>query len=385
MRSLILIPAYLLRNSLHRWLENPASPTTKFLIPFLFGLLGLMVFGLMRGIETELENQLTHGDLRTLQTSEYITAEDAATRYYEAMEESSIWEPYCSRIDLFFQLPIVASSGSLLKIPVLAYTETPSFLDIPAPPAGEARHVILFVAKNSKNQSELLNIQNYQLSVKVLPMPEKLQQIYRINAMAFVPAEMMEVPLLISHTQIQILEPKAEISTRDLETLILNYSEAERCNIRIQSSGAIIERLNQFITQQKYVRIILGGSIAVILSLVLGSLSLLEFRQELYLFALLQSLGVRRIQLIVHYLLETILITFAGGLSALLCSQYITSTLLNKSPTIMGKSGQSISLDIATIASVDLVTIAGSILTGVALSSLPFILGLRKQPGLMLQ
>jgi len=111
---------------------------------------------------------------------------------------------------------------------------------------------------------------------------------------------------------------------------------------------------------------------------------LLEFRQELYLFALLRSLGVHRTQLLAHYFVETIFLTFAGGFTALWCGQNVLPGFINNSSSQLQKVDQGFHLSLAAATTEDLLVIGTAILCGVILSALPFIFGLRKEPGLML-
>lgn len=380
------IPAYLWRNSLRRWIENPASPLTKFLVPFLFGLLALLVFGLMRGVEAELQAQLTRADLRAIHISEAVMTGDARSRYYDALESPAPWGEWCETSDLFLQAPISGSSRFFERMPLIGYIDPPSFISLPETAAGEPRPVLILTSRTFPqqilDQADYVEVaQSYRLPARLAPMPPQFASIFQTQAVALVPAEMLELPLTKYHTRLQILIPKPGISPQRLESIIRTFSEAEKHDLRIYSSQAVLAHLEEFNRRQKLARVLLGLGIAVILSLVLGSLSLLEFRQELYLFALLRSFGVRPTYLWIHYLMETALITYLGGFTAYWIARGPLAAMIGR---YQSDDRLQVPLSMNLIGQSDLLMIGFALTAGILLSALPLIPGLGKPAGLSL-
>lgn len=386
MTSLISIPAYLWRNTLRRWLENPASPATKFLVPFLFGLLALLVLGLLRGVEAELNNQLARSDLRSISVSEFVTAEEAENRYYAALEHRSQWADWCKSNDLLLQAPLSASSSFFERMPVIAYIEPPSFIPLPESKPGGPRPALILSSlpytENFAAKGDFIEVaEAYRIPAELAPMPSEFATVFQTKAIALVPAEMLELALTRAHTRLQILIPRDDVSPQRLESLIRMHAEAEDNDLRIFSAQAILEQLDQITRRQELARVLLGLGIAIILSLILGSLSLLEFRQEIYLFALLRSFGVRRINLFIHYLLETTLVTFSGGLAAIWVARQIIPYLISRQE---GATKLTLPFSIDAVSASDFAILGIALLAGVVLSALPLLPGLRRPAGLML-
>ncbi len=380
------IPAYLWRNALRRWFENPASPATKFLVPFLFGLLAMMIFGLLRGVEAELKEQLGRSDLRSVTISEFISPGQASSRYYSALENPSPWAEYCESSELLLQAPISASSRFFPRLPVLGYINPPSFVQLPETAPGEPRPALILserdFPKSILAQKDYIEVsEGYRIPAQLASMPKQLDMIYQTQGIALVPVEMLEMALVQAHTRLQILVPRSDLSTKKLETLIRNHAAADDNDLQIFSAQAVLEQLGQISRRQELARALLGFGIAVILSLILGSLSLLEFRQELYLFALLRSFGVHPGNLLLHYLLETTLITFSGGLAALLAAYQFIPLLINR----QGDAPQlTVPFSINAVDFSDIAILIVALIAGILLSALPIIFGIRKPAGLLL-
>lgn len=386
MTSSTSIPAYLWHNSIRRWIENPASPLTKFFIPFLFGLLALLVFGLLRGVESELKAQLSRADLRAIHVSESVRPNEASNRYHQALESPAPWSEWTQANDLFLQAPITGKSRFFESMPIVGYLDPPSCISLPVTPPGEPRPISILTNRSLPqkilDQADHLEIAgSYRLPAHLIPMPKQLANFFQTEAVALVPAEMLELPLTRFHTRHQVLNPRDDVSIRALEAQIRTLAETENHDLRIYSSQGVLAQLEQFNRQQELARVILGLSIAVILSLVLGSLSLLEFRQELYLCALLRSFGVRPISLWFHYLMETALITYVGGFTAYWVARYPLANLIGN---YQSADRMQIPFSMELVGQSDLVMIGSALTAGVLLSAMPLIRGLREPAGLAL-
>jgi len=368
MTSLILIPGYLIKNTLQRWLENPASPITKIIITFLFSILALLIFGAFQHLETTINKQLHQDEFRVITTHEQLFSNKAEQRIYNGTDESYLWSPYSKRYDSFQQAPLRVNSLHFKRIPLLSYDALPSFTQLPTFAAGEPRPAVILSRSTKKRGQDYIQIRDIKIPATRLPFPEILKKRYRNQAIALIPSEFIYPILEKGFIQHQIILPKDQVSTEELENLIQSYAQAEGHNITIQSSVGILKKLEDFLSQQQQARLIIGGFITIILSLTLGSLSLLEFRQESYLFALLRSFGVRSIYLFLHYLLETTALTFSGLWAAQKTITQIIPTLLSSKGLFLNaeKAFKNIS---TTVSYQDLRTLAIAVSLGIIILS----------------
>lgn len=384
MLSWILIPAYLLKNTLQRWLENVASPLTKVLVPLLFALLFLAVLGFIRSVEGQLRTELEREDLRTVTTLENVFSKDAVERLAKGLREEEVWGHFCERYESFQQVPVLASAGEYARVPVIAYDEVLHEVAVPDIEPGEVRGTFLLTNEKSPLVRVSVEVQGYHLLATVLPLPKVVDDFYQNPAVLMCPIEALEPAMLNGFTHVQRFLPKKDVSTKRLVDLLRVYSSAEGRRVRINSSVEVLAKLEEILQGQKIARLILGGGMVAILTLVLGSLALLEFRQELYLVALLRSFGVSRLLLGFHFLVENLFLTFAGVLAAWQIFEVFAERALAMAASQWGANGSLLRLEDSSVASSDLELLFLAAGAGVVLAALPIFWGLRKRPGLVL-
>lgn len=149
--------------------------------------------------------------------------------------------------------------------------------------------------------------------------------------------------------------------------------------VDIQSADIIKQKLNKLEKQQTSMRIwlatIMGGAIA----LIYGVLSILEFRQSMYVSALLKSFGVSRIMLGIRSIFENLLIVNAVTIGIIyLLSRY--------HDTIFKALRVSSTTDLHTLYwGQETLWIIAAANIGVLISAIPVFLALRKQVGNILE
>lgn len=383
MLSWILIPTYLFKNSLHRWFENLASPATKLLIPFLLSLFGMAIFGFLRGLEVQLKEQLARSELRTIRTFEAVFGPEAPQRLAELAGDERLWSGYCERYESFQQVPLLGQVSNLEQVPIIAYDKPISFVEMPPAVPGEPEEV--FLLANGRGWSPRVDIalKGYPISARLLPLPGVLAEYYQKPAVILVPRSIAEPIMVEGFTHVQILVPRKDVSVGRLQELIRGQARLESRQVRLDSSLATLSRLEELLAGQRLVRLALGVGLALILSLILGALALLEFRHEAYILALLRSFGVRGIVLAIHFFLENLFLTLAGVALGLAVYTNTAEFLLRRISDQLATGVAAPAL--ATIPSrsdVQILVAAAGI--GVVLAVLPVLWGLRKRPGLIL-
>lgn len=383
MISWILIPTYLLKNTLHRWWENLASPATKVLVPFLISCLALLVLGFLKTIEGSLSDQLTRDDLRAIQLSEGFYGDDAEQGVYTIVADRELWLPYTDIYESFQRVPVSVETRWMPQTPVLVYDQELSFVELPEAVPGEPREMFLLLNGKILNREETIVFQQISISVAVREMPELIAEVFGGKALIMIPLEVAEQILPQGFVQMQRLIPKAGTSPGALEERIRTYSNLEDRQIQISSSVAILERLEILLKGQQAARWVLGAIVTLILSLILASLSLLEFRQEAYLVALLRSFGVRSGTLLFHIFLESCFLTYLGvGLGILVVGRFFPMAL-GRLAEMSGELNLKIPAPaVASEADLKLLFLAATV--GVILATLPIMWGMRKRPGLVL-
>ena len=382
MLSWILIPIYLLRNTLHRWWENLASPLTKVVVPLLLSALGLLVLGFLRAAESNVKEQLQREDLRTIRLTESFYGKKIRNVELQLEDDKALWSEYCETYQAIQKLPVVVKTRWSKQTPVFAYDEEPTFLDLPEAEPGEPRELILFVDDPERSARAVITYERLNLNVRTQAMDEGLREFLSGNSFLLMPLELAESAMEAGFTQLQILVPDEKVDPIELERRIRSYASLEERQINISSATKFLKRLQLLLDGQQTARWILAGAIMLILSLILGSLSLLEFRQEIFILALLRSFGVGAWTLGVHFFLETLALTALGaGLGMLLVQELfpILSERLAASGDVMD-----LTLPALELVQEDLFVLGGAALAGVCLSMLPVIWGLRKKPGLIL-
>lgn len=383
MPSWILIPIYLVKNTLHRWWENLASPATKVLVPFLISSLALLVLGFLKTIENGLSDQLTRDDLRAIQLSEGFYGDEAGEAVQVIASDRVLWGPYTATYESFQRIPISVETRWMRQTPVLVYDRELSFLSLPESPAGEPREIFMLLNQNVVNQKESILFQSIPMTVQVQRMPEIVAEVFGGKAMIMVPIEVVDEVLPTGFVQMQRLIPKREINPGALEAKIRTFANLEDRQIQIVSSVSILERLELLLEGQQTARWALGGVVTLILSLILASLSLLEFRQEAYLVALLRSFGIRAGALLLHVFLESCVLTYLGVGLGILAIERLFPVIIASLTEISDETGLTIpELAVASHADLKLLFISATV--GIVLATIPVMLGMRKRPGLVL-
>jgi hypothetical protein len=383
MPSLTSIPGYLLKNTLRRWLENPASPITKLLIPFLFAVLSLLVFGIFQHLEQQIRAQLERDDLRMIRTQESIYGHEAAQRVAQGTNDEHFWGRYCHSFTSLQQTPLVGRTRLYKQVPVLAYDkELPSMIEASTPP-NEARPIVLLSNHPHPSGNDYAVILDTQFDVQTQPIPKLLSDAYPRPAILLIPAEIIEPVLERGFTHIQLLQPKPDVSPERLVDLLRTHAYAEKRDVLVYNSLSLIEQLNQLLSNQQGARLLIALVVFLILSLTLAALSLLEFRQESYLFALLRSFGVRSFSLLLHYLVETSVLTFGGIAAAMMFCRHTLPGLVTQHSQLMG--GQmAVNAAMAQPSTADYRILFLAAGLGILFSAIPVALGLRKPAGLYL-
>lgn len=383
MRSLILIPSYLWKNTLKRWLENPVSPLSKVLVPLLLGLLATLVLVFFAEVEAQLSKQLKEGNSFDVHISEQAASFDNTLRAEISYEEEELWLSKYGSKDFYYlrqSFTNVEWKKARESLPVIIYNN--GFPELQKYREDTKSPTIWLLTKypDSVLSKETVKLGGKSITAIPIAMPQKIAELVQADNILAAPIEMAGLFLrdgftIHIHARFQNLD---EVRTFVNETRA--YHRAEKRNVRTYSSLYILEGLAKINEVQNYIRLGIVGSCGIILAIILGTIAWLEYRQEAYLLALLRSFGTPRLLLITHAFLENIILVTLGIYIAFISWKPIYNLLQSKVTDMNLSPAENLALGTTDMS---IILVAG--LFGVLVAMIPIAIGLRKPAGLILQ
>ncbi len=381
MKSLILIPSYLWKNTFKRWLENPTSPLSKILVTSILSLLALLVLVFFAESKYQLQKKLAETDSLRIYLSDRILPSEAPTQLVKSQMEEKMWRTQLAgqRFSYFRQAAQMVKWNSNQVIPVVVYSH--SHKSMSTHKAGEAPNIwLLNSAPESCKPIEEVRSDQTILYAKPLQMSSALQLALGTNSALAIPEE-MAVPYLMNGFYTHIIATFDNIqSAKSFDQLTTAYYHTERRNLRKFNSLGIIEEVEKISRLQSQIRVGIVLTCGLISALIIGAIAWLEFRQESYLLALLRSFGTPTFILLIHGVFENALLTGLGILAAFTAWPAIYNVLIQSVEGMQLRSSHAISLP-----QLDVYIIIAASAIGILLAMIPVAVGLRKPAGLILQ
>lgn len=240
----------------------------------------------------------------------------------------------------------------------------------------------IFVLTNSSPQGVVLDykIEGKSYTAVCLKPDEKLSQFIQGDTL-FLPMHQLHEIQKRGYSLVYYLQrAKDAPEVTDLTQAILNVSLADQNGkIDIKNADMIKKKLEKLESQQRSMRIWLGLILGGALALIYGVLSVLEFRQSMYISALLQSFGVSRFLLGLRSVFENLIIVNAVTLGVI----YLLAR--NHDTVFAALRVKSFSDVNALYWGQETMWIIIAANVGVVISSLPVFWALRKQVGNILE
>lgn len=181
---------------------------------------------------------------------------------------------------------------------------------------------------------------------------------------------------MIYYLERQAHSPSIAVLTEGIESLIKADGNGK---VDIQSAAPIKKKLDKLEQQQSSMRIWLAGIMGGAVALIYGVLSILEFRQSMYISALLKSFGVPKIMLGIRSVFENLIIVNIVTIGIIYTLSQYHSTIF-KALRVSGEP------DIQALYwGQETIWIIAAANIGVIISSIPVFLALRKQVGNILE
>lgn len=379
MKSLILIPSYLWKNTFKRWWENPISPFSKVLVTTILSLLAILVLVFFSESRNQLLQRLKSSDSYTYYISEQISPNNSAVRLQQSLNEEQLWLKKFGKD----QITYVRQTHQILR-----WQDKPISTVVYSSSSPE-----LYEQLNEHPQIWLLSTQSkflkpiedvysdsVTISATTRQMPKEMAKHLGIDSAVAIPIEMAEstiasgfyIHLIANLNSIAEVEEFAAISDA--------YYSAEHIRTRTFSTLGLLQDIDTLNKLQTYIRIGIIATCGIISALIIGTIAWLEYRQESYLLALLRSFGTPRYLLLVHSFFENLILVGLGIISALLAWPQIYNVLIKSIDSVSMRNAAELQLP-----TLDVIIIVSASTLGVALAMIPVSFGLRKPAGLILQ
>ncbi|MFC5050360.1 hypothetical protein ACFPK9_07030 [Rubritalea spongiae] len=377
MKSMILIPTYLWKNTFKRWLENPISPLSKLLVSTILSLLALLILIFFSETKEQLYKRLKSSGTYDYHLVERVAPEDSLVRIQQNFKEEKLWKDIfgSEKIHTYRQTsPILRWNDTTL--PVLIYSLNQENEEIPL----NDQIQFLTTSPNKYGPYQICKSNNIQLIAKTSYLGEQAANTLNLSRIVKVPIEIF--PQLASAGFFIRTDAHFD-STEEVkmfDSLITSYFAAENIDIQTISAISLLQEIKALNSLQDRIRIGIVVTCGLISALIIGTIAVLEYHSESYLLALLRSFGVPSFILLLHAFIENIIVVGLGVLVTSFVWKPIYGTISSQINDFQLSNAQSITLPLFDI---QIIIMAAGL--GVSLAMIPVAFGLRKPPGLILQ
>jgi hypothetical protein len=375
MKSSILAASYLWKDTCKRWFEQPGSPLARVFVTGLLAFTAAMILVTFDLLERSIRERLERFGLNTVVVRETITSDSRElTVFGQAADHLAALSTQGERMRLR-QLFVRGSTEWQSSLVVFTYPPQ-AFADL-APFMSRETPLICF-SENLPAGAHVRVAVNRQSKMAVIRRPQGWLRPLLSEDTLLAPQGTWAEEERIGYIATTVLQRAAEaLPVSQLVSAVNNlYAMERRAPPQVQSALPLINELETLRQRQTQWRNLLAGILGLAVSLVYGSISFLEFRQNLFVSALLRSFGAPSRWLFSRHLAENVFLANMAAVCAIM-----TVVLLHK--TIFGTLGfTSSALDFANpYASAELFSILLWVNAGALLSSIPILVGLRRPVG----
>lgn len=328
MKSLILTCLYLVKDTLHRWKERPASPLSRVLVAFFLSLCALSFLANYVLSAKMLQDEIRKNGADLIIVFDTIKDGDPSKKDLLQHELPALYR--CDVLALNDSRVGGARMGKTV-LPVLEYSmESCSLL------ADLGLEDVATVLLYNPNRSPLhpgpceVSIADFVFSLNASPLPENhlLCRLYPFGVILAPEGTFsagLDAPMENCRYVIRVHEMTAE-NIRNIEEALNNIVRYDGSMTMVQTHVRLLDRLEVLMGNQMECRTGFSLGIAVIVGILLTALASMEFRQNEYVYTLMKSFGVRPLMLIMAFIVENMFligVSFAGAILAFMKSQKI--------------------------------------------------------------
>ncbi len=311
MKSWILTSSYLWKDTWKRWFEQPGSVLARALVTLIMVFLSVIFLVAMRVQVERLRAEVSKFGLDNMLVVEMVSPDQLTNQPPEGrFRKLNEW----GRLLTVKKILRSAKSGNGERYNVVSYND----YDM----SGLVQYLRygyeIFILSNRLPAGLLVDLEfnGEQVRGVVLKPDEVTSQLLQGDTL-FIPSAQVSDIEALGYSQVYYLQRNPDAPS------IEKLSKAVRQVVRrdgwgkvdIRSASAIKAKLNKLEKQQGAMRFGMAFALGGALALIYGTLSVLEFRQSMYVSALMRSFGVSRVFLGIRSLLENVIIVNAVALA----------------------------------------------------------------------
>ncbi len=321
MKSSILIASYLSKDIWHRWYENPGSFLSRLLVASLLGGLLCGVQLAFRYAELSLQKEIGRLGLHNVTITHHVASAGSS-----AGKKTSV-APLLEHLQQFgstLHLRHLPGNAEIeLAGDAIAVTaDRPTLVTLaPALEKAGPSDVYVFLEGIPEGLPLWITYQGGDRSARVVSVPPKLQQLFGERPVLVFPelehaaveeAGYMETFLLLGDAR---RIPDLPLLV-DAIGLVLSKEGFDRA--KVISAVPWLERLRNLQTRQQRWGVWFGIFCGVLVALVYGSITILEYQQNAFLSALIRSFGISARFVLFRYLAESIILAIIAAACAVM-------------------------------------------------------------------
>lgn len=377
MKSWTLIASYLWKDTSKRWCEQPGSPLARVFITMLLVMVATVILVAFQMLERTLQERLARFGLDTLLVRESVTPGSPAF-FPEGESPDSLQLLANDGRKLRLRQLFVRGRTEFRDNDVLAFTYPPEALPLLAKMLDPQTPVICLSDDLPDRASVRVQIGRRSLEARVA-RPQGWLRGIASDTILLVPQGWLADDEKLGWVETTVFQrgPNAPPMDKIIKAVNTLSVLDQRPPPQIQSALPLLRELDDLkqrqVQWQRLLAAILGGAVA----LVYGAIAVLEFRQNLFVGALLRSFGTPRTFLYLKHWLENILLANVAALAAVVIAALLHSFIFRGlgMPEALHFNGAN-PYTSSAVASVFL-----WINLGALLSSIPIAIGLKQPVG----
>jgi hypothetical protein len=290
MRSSILIVSYLWKDTWSRWLEQPSSALARLFVGGLLVIVATVILVAFTLLEQSVRARLESFGLNTLVVRENVSGIDPELLHHTEQPDRLAPLQAGGEKTRFRQLQVRAQTELQTEVPVMTYP--PDALPKLADSLDTATPLIYFTDSFPENILIRVGL-GRQTGLAVVRRTASFLRPLGLDALLLVPQEWAVESERVGFVETTIFQRQSSAMpmARYVHAVGLLYAVDRRSPPQMQSALPLLQELGRLQGQQQQWRTLLAGILGFALALVYGAIAVLEFRQNLFIGALLRSLG----------------------------------------------------------------------------------------------
>lgn len=306
-----------MKDTWSRWLEQPSSVLARIFVSAVLVTVATVILVAYYLLERNLETRLEKFGLNTLISREMLSTVDAETLPNQHRPNRLTPLAEYGNLVRFRQFYIRAQTPWTRDLMTMSYL--PESLPVLAPLLHPETPLVCF--SDSWPENALIDVSlNKQSGVAVVRKPPNLFRPLVTQNLLLVPQGWNPEVERFGYVDTTLLQRTnmSQPIEKFVKAIQLLYTADNRNPPQVQSPLAMVQELETLKSRQLQWRSAMAAMLGIVLALVFGAIAVLEFRQNLYISALLRSFGTPAKALYLRQWVENALLANLSALSAIL-------------------------------------------------------------------